>query len=614
MRPGEELRVEGSRFERLTVVRELARPAEAGPISPASFVAHAYGPDGAELVVVERYRNLTQPSREALFADVKRTAALRFPNLGQVQDTSLLGGDVFVSTAFVEGELLGALRAAAAAAGRPVSIDVGVRVVVDVLAALSAIHTDKSAAGQPSLVHGAVAPHTIAVGFDGITRVLRPYMGRLVSLNLDAATAPYAAPEQLRNGKGSPRADIFSIGVVLWETLSQTRLFEKAPRDSRLARATMPIAKLVLEGDRAWAAPLGPIVEKALSADPLARYGTAAEMAAAVRLAVRAKLAMPARVAEVVDRHAGDRILARRGELALPSPSSGDRRSVRPSVPDGTARALANIRPSSRPPTPTPGAVAAVVVPKAPPLPAGMTKPRPIHTGPRPAMGAVELTPAPPSVDEVDFVDDVESMRLPGMAAPLPPPILPANLADDVLAQSAAPTADSLTASSQPMAAPASVAPPVSPVPAPPPQPTSAPRLLTPDPIAVPAEDVPAGLAPPGRRKWLPALLLLIPLLGLVAFFALHHFGDGPDPQGSASSTKLVPPPPTTTIATMATHSPSVTAATTSLPTATADPTADPSASTAASASAAPTGTFTGSPRPSNSTVRPKPTYDPEGI
>lgn len=614
-------------------MRELARQPEAGATSPLTFVGHAYGPDGAELVVAERYRNLSPMSRDALLADVKRTAGLRFPNLAQVQDAGRSASDVFVTTAFVEGELLGALRLMAKAADRPLSIDVGIRVVVDVLAALSALHTDKTTPGQPPLVHGAVAPHTVAVGFDGVSRLLRPYVGRLTALNLDAAIVPYAAPEQLRSGKGSARADIYSVGVILWEILANARLFEKATREARLTRASTPLPKLTLEGDQAWAAPLIPIVEKALAVDPLARYGTAAEMAAAVRLAVRAKLAMPARVAEIVDRYGGEKILARRGELALPTPSSGDRRSVRPSVPDGASRVLAAIRPSSRPPTPTPAAVAPVVVPKAAAIPKAaaappaIAKPPAPHAGPRPAIGAIELSPAPPAVDEFDaptrprgetvdqfeaptkprgapvappsddeieLIDAVESVRAPVVAAAPPPPVV-------------------VEAPPPPVAAPA-------PAPAPDPPPlemakpelTSAPALATPDPVAVPAEDIPAGLPPPGRRKWMLALLLLIPLLVVVVFFAVRKPDGGLPPQGSTTATThatvAVPPPPSTTAA-VSTAEPLPTTTTTTTSTGTTAVEVD-------AAAPAVSGTSTGGPwpRPSSSTARPKPTYDPEGI
>ncbi len=625
MRPGEEIRVEGGRFERLVVVRELGRPAEAGPTFPPSFVAHAHAPEGAELVVVERYRNLSPPSRDALQADVKRTSSLKFPNLGQVLEASRHASDVFVSTAFVEGELLGSLRTLATAAGKPLSVDVGVRVVVDVLAALSTLHTDKTGADKvpplPALVHGAVAPHTIAVGFDGVTRLLRPYVGRLLALNLDGALAGYAAPEQLRTGKGSPRADVFAVGVILWETLAQARLFEKTTREGRLAKATMPIPKLTLEGDHAWTAPLVPIVEKALSSDPLARYGTAAEMAAAVRLAVRAKLAMPARVAEIVDRHAGERILARRGELALPTPSAGERRSVRPSVPDGAARVLENIRPSSRPPTPTPAAVAPIVVPKAPPVPAmAAPKPKPPNPGPRPVIAPVELTPPPASVEELDMIE-VESVRSPPVAAPaVPPPVLPANLADDVLA-GAAPIAVApaepppVAVAPAPVVAPTPVAAPAA-APIPTPAPTSAPALPTPGAIAVPADDVPAGLPPQGRRKWLPLLLLLLPILGIALFFALRNPGGTVQGQPSATA-RPTTPTSTTTIAATSTATATGEPTATGNPSATATTTASDTASagtTEPSATAPPTGSGAW-PRPSGSgRVRPKPTYDPEGI
>jgi len=651
VKTGVELRGEGGRFERYVLVRELH-----GRHVP-TWLAHGHAPEGVELVVLERYRGVAAASRDALAEDAKRLVTFRHPNLPAIRDVSRAGADLLVATEFVEGELIGGLRDLAKEVGKQLPIDVGVRGIVDVLAALSALHGLE----KTPMVHGDVGPQTVLFGFDGVTRLLRPYRGRVLAAIADPSSVQYLAPEQLRTGKGSARSDLYPVGVLLWEVLSEKRLFDGVTREGRLARATAPLPKAVAHADAAWAAPLAAVAERALASDPQARYGSAAEMAAAVRLVVRSKLAMPPRVADVVDRYAGAKVLSRRVELALPQspPSSvGERRSVRPPVPAGATKVLQAMRPGSRPPgplTPVPPEAATVpslvTVPKAPLVP---------RMGSRPAIAPIELTPPPPSAEPTELFDEFPHEAVTAVsptappngakpaakpaaavvaravvapkAAPAPAPS-PARDAEPVSAEPVSadvifsvseappppgkPTEVAASELARPVTAPlpftVPASPPLTPAPAlasattgpAPALPPAAAAIVTPAPAMRDGAASPPPVRTPPNTRRIVAIALLLCLL-LIAAAGIRKVLSSP------SST--VPVATGTVPAPTATESPTITAtATATTPTPSATVTgSEPEPSASASATAVPSGWA--APRPSNSTARPKPTYDPEGI
>ncbi|HSQ63884.1 MAG TPA: protein kinase [Polyangiaceae bacterium] len=385
-------------FERVAVVRTI--PGRKLPLA----IVHAFSATGVELAVQERYATsptgLDAADLDILEQDARRAMALHHPNMAAVRDVAREGEEVSVVSEFVEGEVLEELRRLGAT-GTSFSIEVGVRIVVDVLSALNGLHT----LGEPGLAHGEVTTHNVLVGYDGATRLLRPYRGRVAGKVAETDWFGYAAPEVLKGQPPDARADLFSVGVLLWETLTKRRLFPNATREGRTSRS-VPIGKASPPPDASWAAPLAAVAERALASDPQARYASAAEMAAAVRLAVRSKLAMPPRVAAVVDKLAGERIVQRRVSLALPETPTRPSAPSRPPVSNEAARVLEAMRPPSRPPTPSPGPVIVPAVPKAPAVPSieareakfHVAKPD-LHAKPRPAAPPLKLSepkaPAP---------------------------------------------------------------------------------------------------------------------------------------------------------------------------------------------------------------------------
>ncbi|HEX2876174.1 MAG TPA: hypothetical protein VHP33_33210 [Polyangiaceae bacterium] len=153
-----------------------------------------------------------------------------------------------------------------------------VRLLLDVLSGLSVLHevvTD----GQP-FVHGQVSPETIYIDEYGTARLVPLLQGSKVEV------VGYRAPERLAGGTVDARADVFSVGVMLWEALAGKRLFPKG----MAAQALAAPPAIRLSPDARWAQPLCAIAERAIALQPAARFASAVEFSNALAAAAAQQL------------------------------------------------------------------------------------------------------------------------------------------------------------------------------------------------------------------------------------------------------------------------------------------------------------------------------------
>ena len=161
---GDAASAQGRTFERVAEVRKL------GGRKVPTAVVHAFAPGGAEVAVLERY-TADAPSLEQLEKDARVAMSLRHPNVAAVRDVWREGGELCIASEWVEGETLEELRRLGAG-GKDLSIEVGVRIIVDLLGALSALHT----LGAGGLAHGEVTTTTVIVG------MMERRWGRVISI------------------------------------------------------------------------------------------------------------------------------------------------------------------------------------------------------------------------------------------------------------------------------------------------------------------------------------------------------------------------------------------------------------------------------------------------
>lgn len=211
------------------------------------------------------------------------------------------------------------------------------RMLLDVLRGLTALHDTFDATGE-TFAHGDVALPQLRVDPEGVCRLV-PLTARH-SLALAGAPAQEAlghlAPERLLGETVDVRSDVFSAGALLWEALAGRRLFEESTGDAIIDRLMGEKLQMPqLPPELAWAIPLKAVAARALSVDPYQRFADCAELATAIAIVARERVASHAEIATFfgapqrsVDRRALESVHPGPDESVLSAlfiPSSGPR-------------------------------------------------------------------------------------------------------------------------------------------------------------------------------------------------------------------------------------------------------------------------------------------------
>jgi eukaryotic-like serine/threonine-protein kinase len=375
------------------------------------FVRAGENGDGVAAVVSAETMGL-------LLRDARALAKHWHPNVVRVRYADVVGGELSIATELVDGvtldDLTIAARAARANPREPAIPHTAlVRILVDVLGGLHGLHGLRDGMHAPlGAYHGEICPTNVIVGKDGVARIANVFRPRPVQIVAKSEALGYAAPEVLAGETTQDaRADVYAVGVMLWEGLTGRRLYEECDparlaqrqREEELPRPVIP--------ESSPFARLVDVAMQAIAFDPALRFRSASEMAAELRRVAGTRLAPGSAVAQKVVDLAGERIRARRAELdpnvrLRPSPRAIPVASEPPpSLSPDTRRAgsepdLEVLRPGASPaPTPSPQ-LAATASPAPTPSPqlAATARPAPpLVTAPAsPAAVTAAKKPPPP--------------------------------------------------------------------------------------------------------------------------------------------------------------------------------------------------------------------------
>src|SRR5258705_3333248 len=219
-----------------------------------------------------REANLKRFEREARLA-----SSLDHPNICTIFDLDIVDGVHFIAMQHVEGKNVRQL-----VAGRPLELRTTLQIALQVADALAAAH-------NRGIVHRDIKSGNVMVTPSGQVKVLDFGLAKLLDeaeaestgihrtelteVGVPYGTATYAAPEQARGDRVDKRADIFSMGVLLYEMLTGTWPFRgKTTIDVR--HAVMHDAARQIAEVRPGAIPprLQQIVDRAMAKEPRDRY------------------------------------------------------------------------------------------------------------------------------------------------------------------------------------------------------------------------------------------------------------------------------------------------------------------------------------------------------
>jgi ABC-type transport system substrate-binding protein/predicted Ser/Thr protein kinase len=222
--------------------------------------------------------------RQRFLRESRIAESLENPHVVRTLVSGEEDGLLYLAMEYVEGS---DLREVLRRTGR-LEPDRAVELIRQVATALDAAH----AAG---LVHRDVKPGNILVAGDralvcdfGLARHVSS-VGSLTGERDFVGTIDYVAPEQIEGSQIDGRADLYSLGCVLYECLTNERPFD---RESELAVVFAHLNEpppRVTELRPELPAPFDDVLATALAKSPAARYDTCGELAAAARAALAGK-------------------------------------------------------------------------------------------------------------------------------------------------------------------------------------------------------------------------------------------------------------------------------------------------------------------------------------
>jgi serine/threonine-protein kinase len=292
-------------------------------------LAVAAGKSGfRKLLVVKRiHKHLSSdPDFVAMFLDEARLAALLdHPNCVHTIEVGEVNGQHFMAMEYLHGRGLERLLRQAIKSQSLLPVPIVVRIIADALDGLSYAHELTGLDGKPlGIVHRDISPQNIFVTYTGVVKLLDFGIAKAETNIVETRTGivkgkyAYIAPEQARGNKVDGRADLWSMGVVLWELLTARRLF----------KGTNEIATLHETLSREIVSPsvhnpevppeIDEAVHRALQRKVENRYASAAEFKEALEKWLRSLPDRPDRssIAAMMNERFGDVIKADKERLA----------------------------------------------------------------------------------------------------------------------------------------------------------------------------------------------------------------------------------------------------------------------------------------------------------
>jgi len=223
------------------------------------------------------------PEYIGMFTDEARLATrLEHPNLVQTYEFSEDGGRFFFVMEFLDGRSYGSLLSRARA---DVSLGVHLHILGRVLAGLHHAHELATLDGAPmGVVHRDVSPQNIFLTYGGAIKLVDFGVAKSAGAQVKTRTGmfkgklAYAAPEQVDNQDVDRRADIFAVGVLLWEAVTQRRISKDLSEAGLLQRRLMGTDPKLGEAAPGTPEVLARICDRAMARDKTERFATALEM------------------------------------------------------------------------------------------------------------------------------------------------------------------------------------------------------------------------------------------------------------------------------------------------------------------------------------------------
>jgi serine/threonine protein kinase len=240
------------------------------------------------LKVLNPELGLNSEMRALFRREAELAAQMNHPNVVQVMEVVEQRESPFIVMEYLDGASLSTIIKRA---GGQLPLSLHLQILCQVLLGLHHFHELRDLDGSPlNGVHRDVSPQNIMVLHDGPVKVLDFGIAKVSATDVQATRSgiikgriQYMPPEQILGASSlDRRADLFAVGVILWEAVARRRMWEgktEVELFRALATGTLPNLREFAPG-----APesIMRLVQRATDVDPDKRFVNALEMRAAI--------------------------------------------------------------------------------------------------------------------------------------------------------------------------------------------------------------------------------------------------------------------------------------------------------------------------------------------
>ncbi|MCU0700929.1 MAG: protein kinase [Myxococcaceae bacterium] len=217
----------------------------------------ARGPDGVCVVKRPHAHLCANPDFVRMFLDeASILASVVHPNIARIFDLGQVNGVFYLAMEYVPGFDLMTISLEHERQGELMAPELCARIIADVAGALHHAHEARHPkTGQAlNLIHRDVSPHNVLLSTTGVVKLIDFGVARFstathkTQAGLVKGKYPYMAPEQITGQDIDRRVDVYALGLVLYELLTNTRAIagntEVEQIDNARAARIRPIEQL----------------------------------------------------------------------------------------------------------------------------------------------------------------------------------------------------------------------------------------------------------------------------------------------------------------------------------------------------------------------------------
>jgi serine/threonine-protein kinase len=215
-------------------------------------------------------------------AEARIAARLNHPNIVQTYEVGNEGDRYFIAMEYLEGQPLSAVYRRVGR--KQIPLEIHLRILADILAGLEHAHElSDFRRARLDVVHRDVSPQNVFITYAGQVKLVDFGIAKVAGAasttrkGMLKGKISYIAPEQCRCDAVDARADLFAVGVMLWEAIAGRRLVQKDDEKSVLARRMYGEDPPVRDAAPDAPAELTSICDRAMASDPADRFQTARE-------------------------------------------------------------------------------------------------------------------------------------------------------------------------------------------------------------------------------------------------------------------------------------------------------------------------------------------------